>query len=168
MTEQSGKREDADAGKNVPVEEPTRHGQTPQERRNGADVKKKRKKKSIEGEGAPSGFSESMDISGSRDAEKADASPVKSIDGAERETEGTGDPQSSATARDEEWHRRKHRSVRSGATEKSREILSGRGADGDSLDTVRRRRRSAEALDGDASSSVEVSLPARTGRHFAT
>lgn len=169
MTEQRKKREDGDAEKNVPAEEATRYDQTPQERRNGADVKKKRKKKSIEGEGEPSGFSESMDISGSRDAEKADASPVKPIDGAGRETEGTGAlSQSSATARNEEMASEKTQKRAKRSDRKKQGDVSPEGepmeipltlSDGEGAP--------AEALDGDASSSVEVSFAGEDGEDIS-
>jgi RNA polymerase primary sigma factor len=89
VTEQRRKKETSDAEKNVPVEEQTRRDQAPREGRNGADVKKKRKKKRHEGKSEPSGFSENMDISGGPDAQRADASSVMSVEGAERETEWT-------------------------------------------------------------------------------
>ncbi len=167
MTEQSGKREDGDAEKNVPEEEPTRHDQTPQERRNGADVKKKRKKKRIEGEGESSGFSEDADISGGHDAERADTSPVKPIDGAGKETEGTETlSESSATPRDEgtaleKMQKRTKRSSRRKQGEISPEEAPTETplSDGEI--------RPSEALDGDVPSSVEVSFSGEDGEEIS-
>jgi RNA polymerase primary sigma factor len=169
VTEQSGKREDADAGKNVPVEEPTRHGQTPQERRNGADVKKKRKKKRTEGEGESSGFAEGMNISGSRDAEKADASPVKSIDGAERETEGTATiPESSATMRDEGTASEKMQKHTKRSSLKKQEEISLEGVPAETSSILSDGEAApAEALGGDVASSVEGAFSGEEGEEIA-